>query len=74
MFIELTQRNWNRDSKEYEIGSKFLLDINTDWEICDMGDGPAHWQNMKLGQNKMVNETYIEIKEKLIRAGLLIEE
>ena len=71
-FIELTDRFWNYDIKQYEIRNKFLLDFQSGWEIHDNGDNPATWVNNHLGQNKSVQETYAEIKHKLIRAGLLI--
>lgn len=69
-FIELTDRWYN--GKEYIIRNKFLLDFQSGWEIHDNAEKPATWVNNHLGMNKSVQETYAEIRHKLIRAGLLI--
>jgi hypothetical protein len=74
MFIELTDRKYDSDARAYKTGDKFLLDFQSGWEIYDNGDGPASWVNMNIGQNKSVNETYRQIREKLIKSGMLMED
>jgi hypothetical protein len=72
MFIELTQRTYEKG--EYKIKGKFLMDFQSGWEIYDKGAEPAHWVNNTLGANHNVNETYAEIKSKLVSANLFIQE
>ena len=74
MFIELTNKIFDRSQKKYISGTRFLLDFNSGWEIYDNKSEPAGWVNNSLGMNKNVSETYEEIKSKLIKAGLLIGE
>ena len=46
-------------------GQKFLYQLDTEWEIYDRGDKPAHWVNYKEGRNLNAQETYDEIRKKL---------
>lgn len=72
-FIELTSTVYNRETNKYEPHAPFLMDVTTQWEIHDRGDSPACWVNNQMGMNKDVNETYSVIKNKLIKAGLLMD-
>lgn len=73
MFIELTRQHWDSKEKKYLKGGKFLMDFDSGWEICDKGPGEsAHWQNMTLGMNHTVNETYQEIYDQLLNAGMIM--
>jgi len=72
-FIELTSTVYNRETNKYEPHAPFLMDVTTQWEIHDRGDSPACWVNNQMGMNKDVNETYSVIKNKLIKAGMLLD-
>lgn len=74
MFIELTKpiNKYSNPPIEQKV-KKFLMHFQSGWCIYDNGsDVSAHWCNDTLGMNYDVTETYQQIKDKLITAGLLI--
>lgn len=44
-------------------GTRFLFDINSQWEIIDKGLQPALWTNYAQGRNLDCSQTYEEIKK-----------
>lgn len=79
MFIELTQTysNHHMGTANGGIGhttQRFLMHFASGWEIYeDTKSGKAHWVNNTLAMNKTADQSYEQIKSKLIKAGLLIE-
>lgn len=77
MFIELSQTysNAHLGTANGGVGTttqRFLMHFESGWEIYDNGNGKAHWANSTLGMNKSTDQSYEEIKARLIKAGLLI--
>lgn len=48
-------------------GSRFLIDFASGWEIHDRGEKPAHWDNYIQARNMDCQETYDEIRDKMIK-------
>lgn len=58
-FIEFTRQD----------GKRFLLDIDSSWEILDLGPNkPAAWCNNKEGRNLDCAETYEVVRTRLLPA------
>lgn len=65
MFIELTDK---------QTGALVLLNVQTSWHILDTGKNhPARWYNPEMAMNYHFNESYSQVKERLIASGLLVD-
>lgn len=55
------------------LGTRFMLDFDSQWEIHDRGDKePAQWVNHQLGRNLDAQDVYESLRARLVTTNPML--